>query len=185
MSNANLEIEKKPLPIYNLVCGVVFLIFSLLSWFWLIPYKIHSIHEITGIGGSGKDPRIFPKVCVAIIFVLGLIVLYEFFMELNRIKKAEGHGSDYLLSEIKRAVKKYIHTDLMVLALMGVFILYAVLINVLGFAVTSFLAVIAINKLLGAKGWIKLIVSPAILVALTYILFATYLDVSFPKGILF
>lgn len=74
----------------------------------------------------------------------------------------------------------------LVLAVFAVFGIYIGLLPGLGFRISTFLFVAALQSLLepprGAKGWLVVLATALVTTALTYVLFEKYLTVLLPRG---
>lgn len=69
-------------------------------------------------------------------------------------------------------------------SLVAAIVVFIPLFNILGSIASIFLVVFALNKILGAKGWLQPLALALICAAATWAVFVLALDVPLPKGIL-
>jgi hypothetical protein len=171
--------------------GIVFLFLSMISWFYLIPYRMPlpaSLQRAGILGMNSRNPRIFPQMTVAFIFCLSVMQLIAFFREVSQ-KKAlairEGVKPFDLMSSLKAYPQHLLSEEYLVVFTIVLFVIYAIMMPKIGFIVTTFLLAFVINWMLGSRGFFLGVLAPIILILLVYFMFVSLLNVRFPDGILF
>lgn len=77
------------------------------------------------------------------------------------------------------------HGDGKAIRMIAVFIIYLLIMERLGFFVSSFIFAIFSSRLAGSSGWGRPVALSAVLSLFCYILFEVWLKLSLPRGILF
>lgn len=170
--------------IKDLITSVIFLCFSLVGWFYLIPYTIINPSFISATGASlGIDSRLFPRIAMLAVLAMSVCLLIHFLYTWRKYKKI---CPEYdLKRELTSLMREYWYNDKIVIVTAAILVLYCILINVLGFVISSILLTAGINFLMGIRNWKGLILAPVALVGIVYLLFTTLLYVDFPHGLLF
>jgi putative tricarboxylic transport membrane protein len=117
-------------------------------------------------------PGFFPLIVALVMAVLSGLILYRYLCS----KKAQTQGEHAfpLGPDLRR-----------VLALAGSLILFAVLLQPLGYGISSTLLMGAVLRLLGMKHWGRIALSAVLTTVISYWLFAILLDVPLPPGVFF
>jgi putative tricarboxylic transport membrane protein len=113
----------------------------------------------------------------ASLAVAGLILLSS--TALSRSKAGEGAGGNQERLP-KWSLKKAVHPLLTLLILFA----YIILLEPLGFVLTSFVCLLALFKLSEPKKWLMPLVLSAATAVLSYLLFSVWLQCQLPKGLL-
>jgi hypothetical protein len=180
----NSEKEKNAFPgLRDLVSGCILLVFSFLCWFWLIPYRILDPVMAQRTVTSGKNPRIFPQICVLLLFSFSLFLLGNYFFHYRLARKTE-KAENNRRGKNRKILPEYWDAEKGAIAGIIMLIIYAILITRLGFIVSSLIMAAGINWHLGARGWKAMFLGPFILTGVIYLVFTFWLNVSFPKGLL-
>ena len=180
----SIEKSSKAPNLKDLCTSVLFLIFSLVGWFYLIPYTIKTPVFLAVTGSAlGKDSRLFPKIAMLFLLVMSTCLLIHFLSNLAKYKK-DNPGYN-LLFELKQFFAHYWEDDKIVIVTLAILVAYCVSIEMLGFVVSSLLISIVINLMMGVRSWKALFLAPIILVAAVYFTFTLLLHVEFPTGIFF
>ncbi len=148
----------------NRVLGIASIILSIVA-FILISQMTAAFSLAEGDPG----PRLFPAIAAAVIGIFGIIVLFE---------KDDSEAKEFLeKSQWGRLFLLY-----------GIFIVYAVLVWLLGFMYPSILMLFITCTLFSGQKkiplWIRIVYAVVLSVAITYA-FQRLFAVPMPKGILF
>jgi len=153
---------------FNTVAALFLIVFSIAA-FLLIPYQIEKPKFFMGRSLMYMTPSVFPRLSIVGLFILSLWYLTHSFQlrEKNRFKELEGK-----------------HT-IRVLVTFTVFVAYALLLEPLGFVVSSALMISFLMFYYRNRNlplfFAVLISAPLVI----YFLFTRVLKVSLPEGILF
>jgi putative tricarboxylic transport membrane protein len=144
----------------NRVIGFGLLILSVYTWV--------SANAFPPSNGIGPGPDYFPKLAAIILGLLAIMLIF---------KKEKQDGEVYEISGKSSAL-------LFVLGFV-VMIVYAILIQWLGFSISSVLVAISWMVLMGIRKWVTLLVASVLISAgITYV-FEYLLSVPIPHGILY
>ena len=153
---------------FNTIIAVFLIVFSLTAFF-LIPYQIEKPKLFMGRSLMQMEPSLFPRVSI-----IGLVILSVFYLFIS-FKLNEKN----LFRELDK------QNYLKILVTFVIFIAYALLIEPLGFVLSSALMVGSLSSYYGNRNLIVffliLIGAPLII----YFLFTRVLQVSLPEGLLF
>jgi putative tricarboxylic transport membrane protein len=131
-----------------------------------------SVYSYTlGVGGIGSPgPGFFPFFLGCLFFLMSAFhgCKLAFRKNKERREKSEGESRTHIMK-----------LGLLVFSLL----MYALLLDVLGYQITTFFVLVLLFKIAGNKSWLKVILYSGISLAATY-LFFTYLGVRFPMGIM-
>lgn len=148
---------------YDRICGLFLVAFGCVI-------SVESIR--LGPGSlSAPEPGLIPLGCGLLLCILGLS---EFLLTFRRKRQDEEKN----LIWVKGNMGKVVITLLSIVA-------YAILINTLGFHLTTFIWMIVICRLLSEAKWKTAIVTSLIATSSSMILFAYLLGIRFPRGIFF
>jgi|GEM_PF-415707 len=145
----------------------------LVSLVWLIVGGA-VMHTSYGLGlGTGGEPGsgFLPMIAGGFICLMAVVIYVQTY---TNKQMAQSRFSDHWRgTDWPRAV------ILVVLTLA-----FIVLIEILGYFVTSILLLVIIMKALEKLSWLKSIVIPIVTVTLTYLLFTSMLDTNMPRGVI-
>lgn len=138
--------------------------------FWVVLGMFVSVYAYRlGLGSvSSPGPGFFPFCLGLIFFLLAVVVLIRALLEGEQYVTWTEGGSPVSVSNVGMAA--------------AALFAYALLLEGLGFHVTTFLVLAGLFRLGGYKRWVQVLGYSAIVVAITYLLF-TFLGVRFPPGI--
>lgn len=146
------------------------IIFLVLVWLFSLKYYIECM----------KLPEFSEKITVAVAFwLLTLFVGVELF---RRIREGL-RGKDLKFPPYREALPK-VARDRRV-QLVASMIIYIILMPVLGFYATSFLAFCGFSYILGTRGFIRVVIPGVIILAFIFSIFTTVLNLNLPGGFLF
>ena len=147
-------------------------IYAAIVWFLIAIYIfIASLGLPVGgwAGGRGIGARFFPQIVSVIIGICSLILLIKAF----------------LLKSSKKSAKVSFYRDNRLIFGSIMFITYILVINYLGFGMTTIAFLVIFSIYRGAKNPLKMLVL-SILVTLTfYLMFSVWLKVALPQGYIF
>jgi putative tricarboxylic transport membrane protein len=124
-----------------------------------------------GVGGIGSPgPGFFPFFLGSIFFLMSFLHGCKLVFRKNREGRKTEEGA---------ARKDTLKLGLLVFSLL----MYALLLDALGYQITTFLVLVLLFKIAGNKSWFRVILYSGISLAATYFFF-TYLGVRFPTGIM-
>ncbi len=153
---------------FNTIVAIFLILFSIVAFF-LIPYQIEKPKLFMGRSLMQMEPSLFPRVSIIGLFILSLFYLMSSF-KLNE-------------KNLFRELEK--QNYLKVLVTLVIFVAYALLIEPLGFVLSSALMVGSLSYYYGNRNLIVyfliLIGAPLII----YFIFTRVLLVSLPAGLLF
>jgi len=114
------------------------------------------------------------------ILVLGfgllITVIFNFlsnYRDISRTKKAD-------LSQ-----RREMPVSRVVVAMIGIFAMYAILIDIIGYVIPTVLFFLLAFRILGVRSWKTNIVLTSVVVAGLYVVFIRYCEMIFPRGIFF
>lgn len=155
----------------NRLIGLGFLLFSLITYFLVIPWQVYVPSRTKG---TVLSPAFFPKI------ILGVLALLSFFLIIapskERISLFEGE------KEGREGNLDFFRIGVIIL----LFVIYAfMLIPICGFLPASMVFLILLMRYAGMQDWKKIIsVSIGIPIIFFYI-FKLWAGIVFPKGIFF
>ena len=142
------------------------------TFFWILLGLFVSIYSYRlGIGRiSSPGPGLFPF-CLGVIFLLLSFIhlVGEFFHRKKEVIMKPGE-------ETSEGVMK------LILLVSSLFV-YALILEGLGYLITTFVVLILLFKIAGNRSWIRVTIYSLTTLIITY-LFFTYLGVRFPGGIM-
>jgi putative tricarboxylic transport membrane protein len=144
---------------------IVYLLLILIGALYFFAAFQYSIGEATN-PGPGLMPRIIGIVFVALA---GYLLVGD----------GLGHKSQPEKPKEEQGRGRESHTPLWVTIIL---IVYTATLNLLGFALGSFLAVFILGKIMGLEGWKKSMVLSIGVIVCAQLLFGFALDVPLPKG---
>jgi len=139
--------------------GLALLIFCLVFWFFVIPTQV-----------AGMREAIYPQSIIIWIAISSVLLI---------------------LKSWKGASKKILHKSqnekgiVRVIAIATLCLVYILMINFLGFFISSFVFLVILMLSFGIRDWKILITIPIIFLLFLYILFEKLLVFPLPKGIIF
>jgi len=136
-------------------------------------YLVYSTEYPVG-AWNNPGPRVFP------LFVGGVLVILAFghFIQSLRSRKSEER------EEIAQPTKKPLGAS-RPLFLAGVFVVYILMIEGVGFFVSTVAFVVMSSRLMGAKDWVRPLGLALGVALFCYLLFEVWLKLSLPRGLLF
>jgi len=133
---------------------------------------------------ASPGPGIFPLIIGAVLAGLGA---WQFVLDCVRPIRSDceekGRGSISIRS-LRGCLQKD-NAEWDVLLMVGVFVLYLLAVQWVGFFISNFIFVIAASRIMGAKNWAGPVALSAGIGIFCYFLFEVWLKLSFPRGFLF
>lgn len=150
--------------------GAGLLAFCAVGFFVIIPREID---ELVQFGATaGMSPRVFPQVAIIALAVLSIVLIAT---RLRTAPPAPEAGSDAVAPAGRvRAAGVY-----------AIMVLYAVLIETLGYFVVTPVTIIAVGALFGERRWLLLIGLAVVTTALVWLFFRYGLYLVLPEGTVF
>jgi len=120
-------------------------------------------------------PAFWPRIILIEIIVLGIFLMAKWVVDARGNLRAL-----FLWPSLDRSEKRGICR---VLLLMGLCVVYSILINLIGFLVTSLAFQVIALVVLGMRRWVPIISVPVLLTAVLYGLFIRVIHSPLPRGI--
>ena len=145
---------------------------ALLLYFWIIPSEIVSpkIEVGGGVGGIAASPLFFPRLMAALLGVLGLFVFARGHARERNLLDGEGFAID--LGELGR-----------IAGAAAILIVYAALLESVGYLLLTPIALVAMCVFLGYRGWFVLMLTSAGFTVLVYYGFRYGMKILLPEGL--
>jgi putative tricarboxylic transport membrane protein len=121
-------------------------------------------------------PGFLPFLCGATLGIFGLILLFS--TTFLKPKGEEEAKSERSL--VKRNWKKFLNP----LLILVVLLVYILLLETLGFLLTTFICLLFLFKLSEPGKWLMPLALSFMVTALTYLIFSLWLQCQFPKGLI-
>ena len=131
---------------------------------------------------ESPGPAVFPLILGAALTILGAVQLVQAIWKSRRKEHLGKHGHSGI------SVREFLFRNAgegKALRMIALFILYLLMMQWIGFFVSTFLFTIITSRLTEAKGWGGPIVLSAGVTLFCYLLFEAWLKLSFPRGVLF
>jgi hypothetical protein len=148
----------------DLCLGSVFLLFSLILIFWLIPGFVTDY----ATGEKGLSPRFFPYLVAVTIALLSSILIYK------TLWPVEGQIQPDTTRQLDRST----------IICVGIFMVYQQSISIIGFIPASFLALISLMVLYGFRNWLTIAIFSVALITVLSFFFEKVAQVPLPRGLL-
>ena len=161
-------------PRKDIASSLVLILFSLTFLIYTTRYPLDN--------WESPGPAVFPLILGGVLLLLAAWQLIRAFLA----PKAPDRIGDKE-SKVK-AVKTFLHDnqgEAKVLILTSLLVLYILMMQWIGFFVSTFLLVILSSRLMEAKDRVRPIVLSVGVCLFCYFLFVVWIKLSFPKGILF
>lgn len=161
-------------PRKNIASSLVLILFSLVFLIYTTRYPLEN--------WESPGPAVFPLILGAILLVLAACQLIHAFWTLKKTGNSQEKGPKI------KSLKKFLHDtpgEAKVLYLTAMLILYILMMQWIGFFVSTFCLVVLSSRLTEAKDWGRPVILAAGLCLFCYLLFEFWLKVSFPRGLLF
>ena len=162
-------------PRKDIASSLVLILFSATFLIYTTRYPLDS--------WESPGPAVFPLILGGILLILALWQLIRAFLAPKTPPDRGGEKG----SKVK-ALKAFLHDnqgEAKVLILTSLLILYILMMQWIGFFVSTFLLVILSSRLMEAKDWSRPIVLSVGVSLFCYFLFEVWIKLSFPRGILF
>lgn len=142
---------------------------NMLGGILMVAIGIVFLSQTQAFEGTGMDeglhPMSYPKVLIWCLMAMGALIFFS--------PSRKSSDSDIPLFSLRTA------------AVSAILVAYAILLDVIGFGVTSFLAACAIGYTMGWHNWKSLLLSNLAGVGSIWALFTYVLSIMLPRGLLF
>lgn len=136
--------------------GIILMLFCLFLWCYAIPFQT-----------KGGNQALFPKFSTIFLFVPAVLLIIKGF-------KARGTAGSSQVFFSR-------HT----LLILPMILAYIFLIDIIGYYVSSFLAIVCFMLYFGVRRPLPMIVTPTVLLLAIYVIIGKILTFPMPEGILF
>jgi putative tricarboxylic transport membrane protein len=120
---------------------------------------------------NSPEPGLFPFLTGSLLVLVGVILTVSITYQRHRSKGARPETSGIKLT----------HTGVVTLILLFI---YASLLGFLGFILATFLFLFGLFKIMDPRRWVTPLITSALTVTVSYLVFCVWLRINFPKGIL-
>ncbi len=161
-------------PRKEIASSLVLILFSLTFLIYTTRYPLDD--------WESPGPAVFPLLLGGVLLLLAVWQLIRAFLTPRTPDRGGEKGSKV------KALKAFLHDnqgEAKVIILTSLLVLYILMMQWIGFFVSTFLLVIFSSRLMEAKGWIRPVLLSAGVGLFCYFLFEVWLKLSFPRGILF
>jgi len=161
-------------PRKEIASSLVLILFSLTFLIYTTHYPLDD--------WESPGPAVFPLLLGGVLLLLASWQLIHAILAPKTPDRGGEKGSKIT------ALKAFLHEnpgEAKVLILTSLLVLYILMMQWIGFFVSTFLLVILSSRLMEAKDWIKPMLLSAGVGLFCYFLFEAWLKLSFPRGILF
>jgi putative tricarboxylic transport membrane protein len=152
------------------------LVFILLGAGYLAYNTRHSIDTWNNPG-----PGIFPLIAGGVLILLAVGQLIQTLRQPG--KEGDRKNAGFSLNSVRESLPK--SGEIKPLVLTGVFVVYLLMIQGVGFFVSNFVFVVVSSRLMGAKDWARPAALALGICLFCYLLFEMWLKLSLPGGLLF
>jgi putative tricarboxylic transport membrane protein len=161
-------------PRKDIAGSLVLILFSLTFLIYTTRYPLDN--------WESPGPAVFPLLLGAVLLLLAAWQLIRAFLA----PKGPGHvrGKEPMMTAVKAFFLEN-QGEAKVLIMTALMVSYLLLMQWIGFFVSTFLLVILSSRLMEAKGWVRPIALSAGVCLFCYFLFEVWIKLSFPRGILF
>lgn len=149
---------------FNTVLASACVLFSIFL-FLVIPSEVERPPVLFGTSAASLDPAFFPHLVATCFLLVGLWYLRESF----RLNDANGF----------RGLKRDNYVSIGFTAVM--FVVYASILQPLGFVLSSALVVAVLSIFYGARNWISIVIVAIGVPAVVYVVFRRVLTVALPE----
>ncbi len=154
----------------DFVSGLILFALAMVLYFYLIPLQVQE----SGGMPSAMSPRLFCKIAaVALIILSAVLIVSSLFFPMVQ----EEDGKQSRLEVIDQRRRGFVSVCIS--------ILYIVLINTIGYFVSTSLVLLFFTLYFGGRNWKVIVLSQAVVLPFIYVLFVKGLNVVMPDGLLF
>jgi len=143
----------------NKKLGLVLLIFCLLMWFFIIPTQVMGVREM-----------IYPRFITIWIAISGFLLILQ-------SRKDASKEISHEFQDKKKIAR--------VIVIITTFLIYILIIDFLGFFISSFLFLVMAMLVLGVRDWRILVLMPVMLLLFLYLFIEKLIVFPLPKGKIF
>jgi len=159
----------KNLKKQDVIIGTILAFASGVIFFLIRSSELHSVSQ----GEVGLSPAFFPELAFLLIFILSCILIILAYFKSDKRQTSE-------------TVKKFDLTQMkQVGTIFLVLILYVILINIIGYYISSLATLVTLFWIFRVKSWYTILPVSILLMVLIFFFFEMGLKVLLPRGILF
>jgi hypothetical protein len=168
-AKGDIALREKNLKKQDVIIGTILALASGIIFFLIRSSELHSVSQ----GEVGLSPAFFPELAFLLIFILSctLTILAYF--------KPDGRQEPGTAKKIDLTQMKQVGTIFFVL------ILYVILINIIGYYISSFATLLALFWIFRVKSWYTILPVSIVLMVMVFFFFEMGLKVLLPRGFLF
>jgi putative tricarboxylic transport membrane protein len=158
----------------DIASSLVLILFSLTFLIYTTRYPLDD--------WENPGPAVFPLLLGGVLLFLAAWQLIRAFLSPKAPDRLRGKGSMII------AVKAFFldnQGEAKVFIMTALLVLYILMMQWIGFFVSTFLLVILASRLMEAKDWVRPIALSAGVCLFCYFLFVVWIKLSFPRGVLF
>lgn len=153
----------------DVASGLILMLLAVVIYFYLIPAQIQDAKGMP----LAMSPRLFCKISSLALFLMSLILLVSGIVGTSAVKENEYTKSELKDQRLRAAVS------------ISISILYIILINKIGYFVSTSGVLLFFSIYFGARDWKIIILSQVAVLAFIYAVFVIGLKVILPSGIFF
>lgn len=153
----------------EVVEGAVLTLISLGSYVWVRCSSFHT----DAFSRPGLSSSFFPELSLLLMGGLSVVLLIKSFLT-RSAPPAEGNVSRMDRSQVRQ-----------VAAITATMVAYVYAIELIGYYLSSVLAMITVMLILGIRNWLRLLLVPSGLMLAVYLFFELTLKIMIPRGLLF
>jgi putative tricarboxylic transport membrane protein len=158
----------------EIISSLVLLLFGAGFLIYDIKYPLDQL--------ANPGPGVFPLLVGSVLF---LLTVWQLFQSLLKSEPQHAKENQEKTPPSKKGFIQRIRDEAKPLIMVAFFIVYLLLVQWVGFFVPTVFFVIAVSKIMGAKGWVKPVALSAGVNIFCYLLFVEWLKLSFPSGIFY
>ena len=153
--------------------GGGFVLAALALFFVVLPAEIvvPRIQVGGGVGGIAASPLFFPRLMAGLLGILGVVLFFRCHSRSRTLVDGEGFAFD-------------VHEVLRVAGATAILIVYAALLETVGYLLLTPLTLVALCVFLGYRRWLVMLISAAVFTALVYFGFRYGMKILLPEGLL-
>ena len=138
--------------------GIALIIFCIILWFYAIPFHI-----------SGNTPKFFPRLITVFILIPGILLIVS--------RKGESNKPSPRFKDLKGVHKALVTA--------GLFLIYISLIDIIGYFTITSIAIMSFLFFFGSRSWKGIVLIPAAILFIIYLVIEKILSFPLPKGFIY
>ena len=154
----------------EVVEGAVLALVSIGSYVWVRCSSFHT----DAFSRPGLSASFFPELSLLLMGGLSVVLLIKSLVARSKNLPSEGNASRLDRSQIRQ-----------VAAITATMVAYVYAIELIGYYLSSVLAMITVMLILGIRNWLRLLLVPPGLMLAVYLFFELTLKIMIPRGLFF